>query len=342
MPQLPPVAAAAFVFCLLAVIVVTTTVVQVRSRRRRMRLAMMVRETAPIPRPATSSADSADLKPSLRGQNYQRAQREGHFEVFDDRSATREAAPGRPSRRLTAQRAHALAASAPVVPESLQAIEVGAEAPAPQVAIVSDLPAAVADIEVAEEVVTQVVPEVPALHVTGIADVPVDVSDVEVPEEVVPEVEVPRAAPSAPVAFSPTHRGLVDLVVDLERSVPKPSLPDESPDSAESETIVVEAPEWELLPAVSVMAEASEAPSEIASEPPRETVREPRVTVLASRAPVPVLPAFMTREVTLGDAARMFRSSLTMTDGRQLRRAVAVGAATSVVAAAFAIRGRRR
>lgn len=74
----------------------------------------------------------------------------------------------------------------------------------------------------------------------------------------------------------------------------------------------------------------------------REAVREPQVTVLAPRQVVPALPALMTREVTLGDAARALRNSLTMTDGRQLRRAVAVGAATSVVAAAFAIRGRKR
>jgi hypothetical protein len=57
--------------------------------------------------------------------------------------------------------------------------------------------------------------------------------------------------------------------------------------------------------------------------------------------PVPAVTPLLTREVSLGDAARVLRG-LTMTDGRQLRRAVAVGAATSVVAAAFALRGRRR
>lgn len=59
-----------------------------------------------------------------------------------------------------------------------------------------------------------------------------------------------------------------------------------------------------------------------------------------------MLPALLMHEVALGDAARALRGvlpgALTMTDGRRLRRAVAIGAATSVVAAAFAIRGRRR
>lgn len=76
--------------------------------------------------------------------------------------------------------------------------------------------------------------------------------------------------------------------------------------------------------------------------------REPKVTVLHPRPGpgTPMLPALLMHEVALGDAARALRGvlpgALTMTDGRRLRRAVAIGAATSVVAAAFAIRGRRR
>lgn len=294
MPQLPPVAAAAFVVCLLAVVLITTVVVQVRSRRRRMRLAMMVRETAPIPRPGTPSADSTELKPSLRGQNYQSAQRESHFHPFEDRSAAREGAPGRPGRRLAAQVAHAAAASA-APPEPPMVVEVHVEA-APAVAVAE--------------------PAVPARS-----------------------------------AFALTHGGLAEIVFDFERpllAVAVTPAPSSAPDA---NSVVAEVPEVPAFEAEPVLAFASsqgasesrpEATREPIEEPRREPLRGPRVTVLAPRPPVPALPAFMTREVSLGEAARVLRGSLTMTDGRQLRRAVAVGAATSVVAAAFAIRGRRR
>ncbi|TAJ16485.1 MAG: hypothetical protein EPO65_13205, partial [Dehalococcoidia bacterium] len=271
MPQLPPVAAAAFVFALLAVILITTVVVQVRSRRRRMRLAMMVRETAPIPRPAMPSAESVGLTPSLRGQDYLRAQGDARFEPFADRPTTREGAPGRPGRRLAAQVAHAAAASVAAAP------------------------------------------------VDGVSAVP------------------------AHTALASTHGGLGEVILDFDHPLSAvPSAPDAS--------VVIEAAEAQSLPPGPVLASASEdhsfgwpaAEREPRQEPHREPLREPRVTVLAPRQPMPALPAFMTREVSLGEAARALRGSLTMTDGRQLRRAVAVGAATSVVAAAFAIRGRRR
>jgi hypothetical protein len=330
-PQLPPVAAAAFVITLLTVILVTTVIVQVRARRRRMLLAEMVRATAPIPRPAVSSVAPAPLEASLeaalmplRGNDYGRAEREARFRAFDER-APREAAPGRPGRRLAAQVAHAAAASAP-------APVVEPERALPVVAVVEPLqaPEAVAPVEVAAA--------------------PVELAPAP------PPVIVP--APAAPI---PTHGGMASIGLDFAGPVVLVSampLTDSAPATVEvtlDEPAGAERdPEPEVAPVLAeVVATAPptaertsetlrEAIREAVREPAPEPLREPRVTVLAPRQVAPALPALMTRELTLGDAARALRNGLTMTDGRQLRRAVAVGAATSVVAAAFAIRGRKR
>lgn len=321
MPELPPVAAAVFVFSLLAVMITTTVVVQMRSRSRRMRLAAMVRDNAPIPRPSVSVVDvPASVTPSpIRGQHYQRAEREGRFEAFDERSATREGAPGRPGRRLAGQVAHAVATATPVLP--------------------------------GHPLDTESIPESP------VAASPMAVLDV--PDEAPDGVVAPERPAPVPTMLVPTHGGLseVDLDLDLLRATPAATSVVEPPattdlEPAETAPVVAEMPEAEPQPltavpeAVEVRVRPHEVPLEVVREPSEEPrrvpLREPQVTVLAPRTPVPALPAFMTRELTLGDAARVLRSSLTMTDGRQLRRAVAVGAATSMVAAAFAIRGRRR
>ena len=269
MPQLPPVAAAVFVFSLLAVIITTTIVVQIGSRRRRMRLAEMVRATAPVPRPAVSPIDPLPVgtPAPLRGRPYRAAEQQGSFRAFEERSG-RGPAPGRPARRLAAQVAHA----APAVRS----------------------------------------PERPA----GPR-----------PLRPTPEAEADPAPGNSAHAASPviaSHMGLSEWTLDAEVA-PARHLP-----HAEVAATVV-------APSVSAAPLVEEAP---------EPAWAPQVMVLPPRPGAAALPGLMTREVTLGDAARALRGALpgalTMTDGRHLRRAVAVGAATSVVAAAFAIRGRRR
>lgn len=119
--------------------------------------------------------------------------------------------------------------------------------------------------------------------------------------------------------------------------VPPPLVEGPAAETAPSEPAVVAAPVVEEArgPEFAVPSPASAPPE-----------HEPQITVLPPRPTVPAFPALMMREVTLGDAARALRGVLpgvlTMTDGQQLRRAVAVGAVTSVLVAAFAIRGRRR
>lgn len=264
MPQLPPVAAAAFVLCLLTVIVGTVVVVQVQSRRRRTRLAEMVRATAPIPRPAVSQVGppaAATLAP-LRGRDFGVVGREGRFQPFEERPA-RAPAPGRPARRLSAH---------------LEGMS-----PAP--------PAAVAVVFPVGPVLDPVVDSVP---------------------------------PPAGEAVS---------VVGAESSVPAR---DAVSPVARSEADVSQAREAATEPA---------GPA-LAASPLSLPAHEPQITVLPPRPAVLALSALMTREIALGDAARALRVALpdilTMTDGRRLRRAVAIGAATSVVAAALAVRGRRR
>lgn len=111
---------AAVVIAVLMVILVTAVTVQVRARRRRTRLAEMMRAIVPapipvpIPRSAVSSVTTTLEAPiaatpspasppsSLRGNDYSRGEREARFSAFDERSSTREAAPGRPARRLAA------------------------------------------------------------------------------------------------------------------------------------------------------------------------------------------------------------------------------------------------
>lgn len=268
MPQLPPVAAAAFVLCLLTVVVGTVVVVQVQSRRRRTRLAEMVRATAPIPRPAVSQVGppAATTLAPLRGRDFGVVGREGRFQPFEERPA-RAPAPGRPARRL--------------------ATHVEGMSPAP--------PAAVA-------VAVTVAEPAPVIFPVG-----------PVPDPVVDSV--------------PPLAGEVVSVIGAESSVPARDA---------------------VSPAARSEADVSQA-REAAPEPEPASVapaHEPQITVLPPRPAVPALSALMTREIALGDAARALRVALpdvlTMTDGRRLRRAVAIGTATSVVAVAFAIRGRRR
>lgn len=274
MPQLPPVAAAAFVLCLLTVVVGTVVVVQVQSRRRRTRLAEMVRATAPIPRPSASLVEpppAVTLAP-LRGRDYGAAEREGGFQPFEERPA-RAPAPGRPARRL--------------------ATHVEGMSPAP--------PATVA-------VAVTVAEPAPVIFPVG-----------PVPDPVVDSV--------------PPLAGEVVSVIGAESSVPAR---DAVSPAAQSEADVSQAREAATEPARPAL-----APS-----PRSLPAHEPQITVLPPRPAVPALSALMTREIALGDAARALRVALpdvlTMTDGRRLRRAVAIGTATSVVAVAFAIRGRRR
>jgi len=158
-----------------------------------------------------------------------------------------------------------------------------------------------------------------------------------------------------------THGGLASVSLELDRPVViAPSTPVSAPEAAQvieaalDEPVTADREPEPVAPAL-VAPVATEPPigprgpealreaiREVVREPAPELPRAPQVTVLAPRRVAPALPAMMTREMTLGDAARALRNGLTMTDGRQLRRAVAVGAATSVVAAAFAIRGRKR
>lgn len=326
MPQLPPVAAAVFVFCLLVVIVTTTVVVQIRSRRRRMRLAQMVRATAPVPRPTVSTAEQpldATLAP-LRGQSYHTAEQEGRFRAFAERPG-REPAPGRPARRLAARVAYA----APVAPPPEPVAEPAPAFPTP----------AVAEAEV-EAVLGP--PTEPALPTS------------ELPIFVEPDGE------PEPLFSAASHAGLTESALDISRarmsdaeafdaaSVPPPLVEEPRADAPVVEELAAAVADRE--PVVVAAAPALNEPREPESAaPPRPSVppvREPQITVLSPRPAAPALPALMTREVTLGDAARVLRGALpgvlTMTDGRHTRRAVAVGVATSVVAAAFAIRGRRR
>jgi len=273
-PQLPPVAAAAFILTLLTAIVVTTVIVQTRARRRRMRLAEMVRATAPLPRPAVSVAElSPASKVPLRGQSYDAAREAGRFEPSPERRR-REPAPGRPARRLAAHIAHAAAAAPATV------------GPAGAVADASPR----------------------YLSHGGLA-------------EVASALLEPRGEPGGVPSGEPVRGG-----------VPSAASPPLSARPVEAEPASAPPPRPGAL-------------REPAS-PSEARAREPRVTVLAARPAAPALPALMTHEFALGDAARLLREALppalTMTDGRQLRRAVAVGAATSVVAAAFVIRGRRR
>ncbi|RLT37248.1 MAG: hypothetical protein DWI58_17410 [Chloroflexi bacterium] len=320
-------AAAAFVISLLMVILVTTVIVQVRARRDRMRLAEMVRATAPIPRPAASSVAAIleapfDATPSpLRGNDYGRAEREARFRAFDERASTQEAAPGRPVRRLAAQVAHAAAATAPppvVEPERPMPVAAAVEAPqaSPEQAPVA------APIEVAAVVEVATPPS-------------------------------PTVSVAAPAARMQTHGGLASVILDFERPmVAVTSLAPPEPaavvEGAIADPVVAEPEREQSVLAVPAAADpatpprAPEALRQAIHKAVREPVREQKVTVLAPRHVAPTVPALMTREMTLGDAARALRSGLTMTDGRHVRRAVAVGAATSVVAAAFAIRGRKR
>ena len=313
MPQLPPVAAAAFVFCLLAVIVVTTVAVQVRSRKRRTRLAQIVRATAPTARPAASTAEQpleAVLAP-LRGQSYRAAEREGRFVAFEERPA-REPAPGRPARRLAAQVAYAAAVESPApgaVPESAPEPPVPAVDSEAMVNIVTG-PVVIEPEPATFGAVTEPEAPSPSASHTGLTEM---AWEADAPLQPISEAEALQAAP-----------------------VPPPSAETRYVDEPEQR----ESPADEPLAAVirSVVEELDERePASVAT--PRH---RPEVTVLPPGPPVPALPALMTRELTLGDAGRALRGALTMTDGRQLRRAVAVGAATSVVAAAFMVRGRRR
>ncbi len=298
MPQLPPVAAAAFVLCLLTVIVGTVVVVQVQSRRRRTRLAEMVRATAPVPRPAVSLVEppaAATLAP-LRGKDYGAAEGEGRFQPFEERPA-RAPAPGRPARRLAAH----------------------VEGMSPTSAAAVTVVVAVAE---------------PPLVVSPVGPVPGPVVDSVPPsaEEAVPVVVAESSAPAGG-EVTPVARSEADVSQAREAATaPEP---------------VSVTPALPVTPSGSGGVQVDElAEPALAAPPLSPPAHEPRITVLPPRPAVPALPALMTREIALGDAARALRGALpdvlTMTDGRRLRRAVAIGAATSVVAAAFAIRGRRR
>lgn len=403
MPQLPPVAAAAFVLCLLAGIAVITVVAQMRARRRRLMLAAMVRDSAPIPRPSVSTVDPSLMEAleavptPLRGQHYQRAEREGRFQPFDDRPATREGAPGRPGRRLAAQVAYAAPVASPPPPPILEPPVVTV---APEVVLpVADAeapavtpPAVPAPLEVlAEPPVPEVAPDLPISSVlpTTVAEQQVARShaglesvsfDLDVSRGMKPEiVEVGDEARTGDGTGVAGQDARAELTTAAEVLVSEPlagaSLAPEFAPESEPEAVTGPAgeaaspasegahldqgapPEPEpVVPATAFVDEpanpgagtpAEPIPARAPSDAPRER-REPEVRVLVPRAhpSVPALPALMTREVSLGEAARVLRGvlpgALTMTDGRQIRRAVAVGAATSVVAAAFAIRGRKR
>lgn len=298
MPQLPPVAAAVFVFCLLAMIIATAAVVRIRSRRRRTRLAQMVRATAPIPRPAVWTAaqpPKAALAP-LRRQSYRAAEREGRFRAFEERPG-RDPAAGRPARRLAARMAYATSVVPPPAATGAEAAPstlAGPARPAPPPRVASH---------------------------AGLMEAAVDLDG--------PRARMSDAKPSDAAPASPPHAG-----------EPRADGP------------LSEGPATEVAaagPAAAVAAAAFEEarePESVAPPSARPPVRGPRITVLPPRPAVPGFPALMTREVSLGDAARVIRGALpgvlTMTDGQRLRRAVAIGAATSVVAVAFAIRSRRR
>ncbi len=193
---------------------------------------------------------------------------------------------------------------------------------------------------------------------------PATIAEVVAPP--VPAIEVPAVAGAIPdlePASSPlTHAGLEAVAVEPEAVEPVVVEPVAvepvavepvavEPEAVEPVTVEPSTPESDL--AERVMAEDPAlttevpdlSPSTLDSPDEAGPRREPEIMVLARRAALPALAPLMAREVTLGDAARALRAALpaalTMTDGRQLRRAVAVGAATSVVAAAFAIRGRK-
>lgn len=351
MPQLPPVAAAAFVGCLLVVIIATVVIVRVRSRRRGVRLAQMVRTTAPVPRPATSRIAQPPPAVPLRGRPYQNAEESGRFVVFAERPQ-RDPTPGRPARRLAAQLAYAAAPAVALPPSPSPVAPVASAPPSREMprfvyASHTGLAEVVFDLNAPGELEMRAGPSGRVLRPvaeTLATEPPVEEPTAEPPAAELPAVEFPIAEP---------------LVTEAMAEAPVPELPmPESPMAP-----VTEAPAAELPPVETPVAEAPVLPSapepaeaieearepEFASSsrrPSTPPLREPQITVLPPRPPVPALPAMMSREVTLGDAARVLRgalpSVLTMTDGRQLRRAVAVGAATSMVAAAFAIRARRR
>lgn len=342
MPQLPSVAAAAFVLLLLTTIVVTTVAVRIRSRRRRTLLAAMLRARLPVPRPAISIVEApleAVLVP-LRRRDYQHAEQQGGFQAFSDRSTTQEGAPGRPGRRLAAQVAYAAPVAAPL-PEAASAVAplvvptpglLGAAEGTPPDASQSAGATETGPLPRASEalVPTSLAPLLPAPPAT------MD----EVVARPVPAIEVPPVLESipdpGPSSLLLTHAGLD--AVTVEPVAVEPVVTESLVEPATVEAMVDEEP----APAA---AESTPPPPLPASPRQREQMRAPQITALPPRSAMPALPAIMTREVTLGDAARALRATLpaalTMTDGRQLRRAVAVGAATSVVAAAFAIRSRK-
>lgn len=168
-----------------------------------------------------------------------------------------------------------------------------------------------------------------ATHVEGMSPAP--------PATVAVVVAVAEPAPVGPVP---------DPVVD---SVPPPAEEAVAVVGAESSAPARDAvsPVARSEADVPQAREATEPAGPALAAPPLSLpAHEPQITVLPPRPAVPALSALMTREIALGDAARALRGALpdvlTMTDGRRLRRAVAIGAATSVVAAAFAVRGRRR
>lgn len=298
MPELPPAAAAAFIISLLAVLAATLIVVRIRSRRRQTRLALMVRATAPIPRPTVSTIEPPpDSAPApLRGQSYQSVEQRGHFAPFEERPG-REPAAGRPARRPAAQVAHAAPVELPSAPAAALPVT---PAPRPE-----SLP----------QTATSPSHETPSF--TGLS------SEGFSAQPSVTEVDTFVPAPA--------------VAPDLD-AAPAPMAPPKAAGGLAAPVSGVTSPLIEEMPRI----EESE-PQFAAPAPASAPRRTPEITVLPPR---PALPALMTREVTLGEAARILRGALpdglTMTDGRQLRRAVAIGAATSVVAAAFAIRGRRR
>lgn len=359
MPQLPPAAAAAFVGCLLVVIIATAVIVRVRSRRRGVRLAEMVRTTAPVPRPATSrvAQPSPATAAPVRGRLYRSAEELGRFVVFVERPR-RDPAPGRPTRRLAAQLAYAAAPPPVAAPQPSPVPVVPAR---PRVALPSIALALASHAGLAEVLLDLTAPGEREMR----AGTSGGRSRPAAPVPTAPWLVEPLA-PEDPIAQSPwlveptvVESAAVEPAALAEPAVAEP--PKAEPSIAEpqegeprvaellvAEPLVVEPAAVESADAAPETLDEEREPEFVASSWQASTrpLREPQITVLPPRPPVPALPAMMSREVTLGDAARVLRgalpSVLTMTDGRQLRRAVAVGAATSVVAAAFAIRARRR
>jgi nicotinate-nucleotide--dimethylbenzimidazole phosphoribosyltransferase len=331
-----------------------------------MLLAAMLRASAPAPRTAASTVEAPVEAPleevlvPLRRRDYQRAEQLGDFQAFGDRSATREGAPGRPGRRLAAQVTYAAPVAA-ALPEAASAV----------VALVLPTPVLRGTVEASPPDASQ-----PAnTNDTGpspeVAEAPMPTSLVPMPPAPAPEIaevgappvpvmEVPTVAESIPdrepTSRALTHAGLEAVAVEL--GVVEPVVVEHAAvDPVAVEPVAIEPTAAEPSPLASELAErfVAEAPA-VTTEvpglsplpldvPEADRPHEPEIMVLARRAALPALAPLMTREVTLGDAARALRAALpaalTMTDGRQLRRVVAVGAATSVVAAAFAIRGRK-